>query len=162
MAPTTGVPASGLKAAAKAKVPVQSVQVCGRKKTSIAVAYCKRGSKSTLRINGRPLEQMEPECLRVKLMEPMLLLGKERFDGLNIRVRVKGGGIIAQIYAIRQAVARAIVAFYQKYVDEASRKEIKDILLQYDRNLLIGDPRRCEMKKFGGPGARARYQKSYR
>lgn len=47
-------------------------------------------------------------------------------------------------------------------VDEASKKEVKDILIQYDRTLLVADPRRCEPKKFGGPGARARYQKSYR
>lgn len=47
-------------------------------------------------------------------------------------------------------------------VDEASKKEIKDILLTYDRTLLVADPRRTEPKKFGGPGARARYQKSYR
>lgn len=47
-------------------------------------------------------------------------------------------------------------------VDEASKKELKDILIQYDRTLLVADPRRCEPKKFGGPGARARYQKSYR
>ena len=47
-------------------------------------------------------------------------------------------------------------------VDEASKKEIKDILINYDRSLLVADPRRCEPKKFGGPGARARYQKSYR
>jgi ribosomal protein S9 len=47
-------------------------------------------------------------------------------------------------------------------VDEASKREIKDILVQYDRTLLVADPRRCEPKKFGGPGARARYQKSYR
>lgn len=47
-------------------------------------------------------------------------------------------------------------------VDEASKKEIKDILTLYDRTLLVADPRRCEPKKFGGPGPRARYQKSYR
>ena len=47
-------------------------------------------------------------------------------------------------------------------VDEASKREIKEILVQYDRTLLVADPRRCEPKKFGGPGARARYQKSYR
>jgi len=52
--------------------------------------------------------------------------------------------------------------FFLADVDEASKKEIKDILVQYDRTLLVGDPRRCEPKKFGGPGARARYQKSYR
>jgi small subunit ribosomal protein S16e len=90
------------------------------------------------------------------------LLGAERFANVDIRVRCRGGGTTGQIYAIRQAIAKGIVAYYQKYVDEASKREIKDILVQYDRTLLVADPRRCEPKKFGGPGARARYQKSYR
>lgn len=47
-------------------------------------------------------------------------------------------------------------------VDEQSKQELKDILLAYDRTLLAGDPRHREAKKFGGPGARAKYQKSYR
>jgi small subunit ribosomal protein S16e len=51
---------------------------------------------------------------------------------------------------------------YLSDVDEQSKKAIKDILIQFDRTLLVADPRRCEAKKFGGPGARARYQKSYR
>jgi small subunit ribosomal protein S16e len=46
--------------------------------------------------------------------EPIFVLGKERFAGVDIRVRVKGGGATSQIYAIRQAIAKAIVAFYQK------------------------------------------------
>ena len=33
---------------------------------------------------------------------------------VDIRVRVKGGGTTSQIYAIRQAIAKAIVAYYQK------------------------------------------------
>ncbi|XP_004517607.1 40S ribosomal protein S16 [Anastrepha obliqua] len=145
----------------KRREPVHAVQVFGRKKTATAVAYCKRG-RGLLRVNGRPLEQIEPKVLQYKLQEPLLLLGKEKFAGVDIRVRVSGGGHVAQIYAIRQAISKALIAFYQKYVDEASKKEIKDILIQYDRTLLVGDPRRCEPKKFGGPGARARYQKSYR
>ncbi len=144
-----------------AKTPRESVQVFGRKKTATAVAHCKRGN-GVLRVNGKPLEMLEPRVLKYKLMEPVLLLGKERFQGVDIRVRVKGGGRIAQIYAIRQAVSKSLVSYYQKYVDEASKKEIKDILIQYDRSLLVADPRRCEPKKFGGPGPRARYQKSYR
>ncbi|KAI3366618.1 hypothetical protein L3Q82_009301, partial [Scortum barcoo] len=143
------------------KVPLQSVQVFGRKKTATAVAHCKRGN-GLIKVNGRPLEMVEPATLQYKLLEPVLLLGKERFAGVDIRVRVKGGGHVAQIYAIRQAISKSLVAYYQKYVDEASKKEIKDILIQYDRTLLVADPRRCESKKFGGPGARARYQKSYR
>lgn len=64
--------------------------------------------------------------------------------------------------AIRQAIAKAMVAYHQKFVDESSKQEIRSMLIDYDRSLLVADPRRCEPKKFGGPGARARYQKSYR
>merc|ERR1712027_45805 len=131
------------------------------KKPATAVAYCKRG-KGLVRVNGKPLEQVEPKPLQFKLQEPLLLLGKDRFSEVDIRIRVKGGGRVSQIYAIRQALSKAIVAYYQKYVDEQSKKTIKDILVQYDRSLLVADPRRCEAKKFGGPGARARFQKSYR
>jgi len=140
---------------------IQSVQVFGRKKTATAVAYCKTCS-GILKVNGRPLELVEPKILQFKIMEPILLLGKDKFADVDMRIRVKGGGHVAQVYAIRQAISKALVAYYQKYVDEASKKEIKDILTQYDRSLLVADPRRCEPKKFGGPGARARYQKSYR
>merc|ERR1719186_2185685 len=97
-----------------------------------------------------------------KLQEPILLLGKDRFADIDIRIRVKGGGPTSQIYAIRQALSKSLVAYYQKYVDEQSKQEIKDILVQFDRSLLVADPRRNEPKKFGGPGARARFQKSYR
>merc|ERR1712080_631060 len=146
---------------AETKEPLQSVQVFGRKKTATAVAYCKRG-KGLIKVNGRPLELVEPTALQFKLMEPVLLLGKDRFADVDIRIRVKGGGHTSQIYAIRQALSKSLVAYYQKYVDEQSKKAIKDILVQFDRSLLVADPRRCEAKKFGGPGARARYQKSYR
>merc|ERR1712142_84011 len=149
------------KMMADTKEPTQSVQTFGRKKTATAVAYCKRG-KGIIRVNGKPLEQVEPKPLQFKLQEPILLLGKDRFSEVDIRIRVKGGGRIAQIYAIRQALSKALVAYYQKFVDEQSKKAIKDLLVQHDRTLLVADPRRCESKKFGGPGARARYQKSYR
>lgn len=141
--------------------PNQAVQVYGKKKTAIAVAICRRGT-GIIKVNGRPLELIQPQVLKYKLLEPVLLLGQDRFSGVDIKVKVSGGGQVAQIYAIRQAVAKGIVAYYQKFVDEASKNEIKDILIQYDKSLLKSDPRRMEAKKFGGPGARARYQKSYR
>merc|ERR1711966_268562 len=140
---------------------MESVQTFGRKKTAVAVSYCKKG-RGLIKINGCPIELVEPEVLRYKVFEPILLLGRDRFANVDIRIRVKGGGYTAQIYAIRQAIAKSVVAYYQKFVDEASKQEIKDILLSYDRSLLVADPRRCEPKKFGGPGARARRQKSYR
>uniref|UniRef100_A0A2I3HWV6 Small ribosomal subunit protein uS9 n=1 Tax=Nomascus leucogenys TaxID=61853 RepID=A0A2I3HWV6_NOMLE len=106
-------------------------------KTATAVVDCKRG-------HGL-----------IKLLEPVLLLGlgKERFAGVDIHVHVKGSGHVS--------ISKALMAYYQKYVDEASKK-IKDILIQYDQTLSVADPRCCESKNFGGPGARAHYQKSYR
>jgi len=74
-------------------------------------------------------------------------------------VRVKGGGHTSQVYAIRQAISKALVAYYAKYVDAYSAIELKKKLVAYDRALLIADPRRMEPKKFGGGGARARRQK---
>jgi len=139
---------------------VESVQCFGRKRSAVAVAYCKRG-RGLIKINGCPIELAEPEILRQKLYEPILLIGRE-FEQVDIRIRCRGGGYVSQIYAIRQAIAKALVAYYQKYVDEASKQEIKEILMAYDRTLLVADPRRSEPKKFGGPGARSRYQKSYR
>ena len=77
-------------------------------------------------------------------------------------MRVTGGGHVSQVYAVRQAIAKSIVAYYQKYVDEHTKNALKQAFASYDRTLLVADNRRSEPKKFGGPGARARYQKSYR
>jgi len=143
------------------KPRIKSVQTFGKKKTSIAVAYTREGT-GLIRINGSPIELVEPQILRYKVFEPILLLGHARFSKIDIRIRVQGGGHVSQIYAIRQALAKAIVAYYQKYVDESEKAKIKEILMSYDRSLLAVDPRKCEPKKFGGRGARARFQKSYR
>jgi len=39
---------------------------------------------------------------------------------------------------------------------------LKEKIGDYDKYLISGDARRKEPKKFGGPGARRRKQKSYR
>ena len=41
-------------------------------------------------------------CLVIQVQEPILLLGKERFEGVDIRVRVKGGGHVSRIYGKNQ------------------------------------------------------------
>ncbi len=53
-------------------------------------------------MNGCPLALVEPEILRQKVFEPVRLLGEDRFKLVDIRIRVKGGGYVSQIYAIRQ------------------------------------------------------------
>lgn len=139
----------------------QYVQTFGRKKNAVAVALFRAGG-GTIRVNGVPIDLVEPAILRSKVLEPIMLLGQDRFANADIRIRVRGGGYTAQIYAIRLALAKSIVAYYQKFVNEQQKREIKEILVEYDRGLLVSDPRRCEPKKFGGKGARARAQKSYR
>ncbi|PWN28029.1 ribosomal protein S9 [Jaminaea rosea] len=139
----------------------QSVSTFGKKKTATAVAHAKEG-KGLLRVNGQPISLVEPQILRWKVYEPILVVGEDKFSTVDIRVKVSGGGHTSQTYAIRQAIAKALVAYYAKYYDAASALELRQLFIAYDRTLLIADPRRMEPKKFGGQGARARRQKSYR
>merc|ERR1712031_103358 len=101
---------------------MESVQTFGRKREAVAVAFVKKG-KGLIKVNGVPIELVEPKILRSKVWEPILLLGANRYSTVDIRIRVKGGGQVAQIYAIRQAVAKSLVVWYQKYVDEAAKRE---------------------------------------
>lgn len=108
------------------------------------------------------IADQDSSTLRYKVYEPILVVGSDKFANLDVRLRVKGGGHVSQLYAIRQAIAKGLVAFYAKNEDAASALELKKTYIAYDRTLLVADPRRCEPKKFGGRGARARRQKSYR
>lgn len=115
-----------------------------------------------VRVNGTPLDLIEPTILKLKLFEPFLLLGNEKFGDIDIRIRVKGGGQVSRIYAIRQAISRGILRYLEKYVNETEKIKLRDIYLNYDRSLLVTDSRMIESKKAGGKGARSRFQKSYR
>ncbi|KAL7285377.1 hypothetical protein ACG7TL_000472 [Trametes sanguinea] len=153
-------PPTGLPTPDKMAPSTQAVQTFGKKKTATAVAHAKEG-RGLIHINGSPISLLKPEILRFKVYEPVLVAGEDAFSAIDIRLRVKGGGHTSQVYAIRQAIAKAVVAYYAKYFDAASALELKKKLVAYDRTLLIADPRRAEPKKFGGHGARARRQKSH-
>jgi small subunit ribosomal protein S16e len=140
---------------------IKMVYTHGKKKNAIANAVVARGT-GVITVNRIPIQNIEPKTLRIKIFEPILLLGAEHFKDLRIKVRVSGGGPVAQLYAARMAISKGIVAWKQKYVDEEEKTTVRRTLVSYDKGLLVADPRRCEPKKYGGPGARARYQKSYR
>ncbi|MBC7114607.1 MAG: small subunit ribosomal protein [Archaeoglobi archaeon] len=129
------------------------VVASGKRKTAIARAVVREG-KGRVRINKIPLEIYQPELARLKI-EEALVFASEILDSLDIDVKVSGGGFMAQAEAARTAIARALVEFTK---DEA----LRDAYLKYDRTLLVNDIRYKEPKKFGGRGARARRQKSYR
>ncbi|MFX1263127.1 MAG: 30S ribosomal protein S9 [Promethearchaeota archaeon] len=132
---------------------IRVVVSTGKRKTSLAKATVKNG-RGRIRINGRPLEIHQPEAAKMRIMEPLVLFG-EGWKKYDIRVRVRGGGVMSQADAVRMSVATGLFRMSQDY-------EARSRMLEHDRTMLVGDPRRTEPKKFGGPSARSRYQKSYR
>ncbi len=126
----------------------------GKRKTAIARATVRNG-KGRIRINNIPLEVYEPRIARDKIMEPLLQTDEETLKQIDIDVKVSGGGFMGQAEASRMSIARALL----KWTKSA---KLKTAFTEYDRYMIAGDPRRKEPKKFGGPGARARDQKSYR
>jgi small subunit ribosomal protein S9 len=126
----------------------------GKRKTAIARATVRAG-KGRIRVNNVPLEILEPKIARDKIFEPLVQAGANVWKGLDIDVKISGGGFMGQAEAARTALARALLRWTKS-------AHLQTVFTEYDRTLLAGDPRRREPKKFGGPGARARDQKSYR
>ena len=126
----------------------------GKKKTAVARATVRDG-EGRVRINSQPVELVEPEMARLKMLEPFRIAGDELRDEVDIDVTVDGGGFSGQADATRTAIARGLV----EHLNDA---ELRDAFMEFDRSLLVNDVRQSEPKKWGGPGARARYQKSYR
>ncbi len=125
----------------------------GARKTARATAAIFPGA-GRIRINGTPLELWEPEFARLHLLAPVRVVGELR-EKYDLDVNVSGGGFMGQADAAAMAIARA-------YVDQVRGNEIREKLNAYNKYLLSGDPRQAEPKKFGGPGARRKRQKSYR
>ena len=126
----------------------------GKKKTAIARATVRDGT-GKLRINAQPVELVEPELARLKMLEPFRVIEEEIRDGFDIDVDIEGGGVVGQADAARTAIARGVV-------EHTNDAELRDAYMEFARSLLVNDVRQREAKKWGGPGARARYQKSYR
>ncbi|MFX0122326.1 MAG: 30S ribosomal protein S9 [Candidatus Hodarchaeota archaeon] len=133
---------------------MKSVLRSGKRRTAIARAIIKEGNGRVL-INGKPIEIVEPEIVRMKLMEPFYFIEDKTRLSVDIKVKVKGGGYMGQADAARTAIARALLAW-------TDSEELRIKYTEYDRHMIVGDPRRREPKHFGGPGARAKYTKSYR
>jgi small subunit ribosomal protein S9 len=131
----------------------KTINSSGKRKTSIARASFKEG-QGVVRINKKLLDVVEPELIREKIQEPLNIAG-DVAKQLNITVTIRGGGMMGQADAARTAIARGLV-------DWTNDLNMKDLFLKQDRSLLVNDYRQKEPKKFGGKGARARRQKSYR
>ena len=130
------------------------LQATGKRKSSKARIYITEG-KGRIRINNTPIHLYQPEFARMKIQEPLMLAGSDIVDKVDIKVKVEGGGYLSQAEAARMGIAQGLVKWSRS-------KRLRKTYLEYDRTMLAGDGRRKESKKFGGPGARRRKQKSYR
>ena len=134
------------------KAPVV-VLATGKRKAAVARATVRKGM-GRVRFNDRPLELVEPELIRLKVQEPLLMVG-DRARNLDIAVQARGGGYVGKASAARTAVARGLITWLKD-------DQLKEMFKHYDRSLLVNDPRRKLPKRPGGRGARKRRQKSYR
>jgi small subunit ribosomal protein S9 len=128
--------------------------VSGKRKTAVARAVVKQGS-GRVRVNKTPVEIYEPEIAREKIMEPLLQAGSDVWTQVDMDIKTSGGGYMGQAEAARMAVANALLKWTKS-------GHLRTVFTEYDRTMIVGDSRRKEPKKFGGPGARAKEQKSYR
>jgi small subunit ribosomal protein S9 len=103
------------------------------------------------------------------MLTPLEICGEENRNKINVSVRVSGGGFMGQAYAVATAMSRALIGWTKNRNDpkdhpftKSVRSDLKKKIEGFDKYLISGDARRKEPKKFGGPGARRRKQKSYR
>jgi len=118
---------------AKKKILITTI---GQRKRAVARAIAKPG-KGNVYINDKALDLVEPEIAKLLIKEPLILAG-DSAKSLDIIVNVKGGGMMGQASAARQAIGKALVGH---------DKKLKETFLNYDRSLLIADARRTEPHK---------------
>ncbi|VVB57223.1 30S ribosomal protein S9 [uncultured archaeon] len=125
----------------------------GKRKECLARASIVKG-KGVVRVNSLLLDAIPNRYVRELIREP-LTLAADVAPNVDISVTVVGGGQMGQAQAARMAIARALVDFSES-------ADLKAKMIERDRFLLAEDFRRVEPKKYLGPKARARFQKSYR
>ena len=124
-------------------------QSTGRRKTSAARVFLKRGSGNII-INNRNLDdyfgrKTGPMIVR----QPLQSIGM--LDQFDINATVRGGGISGQAGAIRHGITRALIAY-----DESLRTPLRKA------GFVTRDARAVERKKIGLHKARKRPQYSKR
>ncbi len=121
----------------------------GRRKSSVARVRLRPGDGKFI-VNKRLYDEFfTGERDRKDLMN---VLDKTKTNGsVDVHVTVHGGGITGQTGAIVLGLARALRRF-----DPTLEPVLRD------NHLLTRDPREVERKKYGQPGARARFQFSKR
>jgi len=121
----------------------------GKRKSAVARVWMKPGT-GEITINKRPMKvYLCREADQNAVLEPLELVSQG--DKFDFYINVRGGGIAGQAGAIRHGISRALVD-----LDPSLRDSLKKA------GFLTRDSRMKERKKYGQPGARARFQYSKR
>lgn len=130
----------------------KTIHASGKRKRAVARATLKPG-KGVVTVNNILLDVYSPEMAKMRISEPIILAGS-RAKNVNVSINVMGGGVSSQADAARLALAKALAE---------NDNTLKQVFLDYDRQLLVADVRRKESSKPNSHGqARAKRQKSYR
>ena len=121
----------------------------GRRKTSIAKVWLKKGSGQIF-VNGIKYEQyFKRENHKMQLLRPFEII--DQSANYDVRCNVKGGGLSGQAGAIIHGLSRALVK-----IDSSSKKTLKK------NKFTTRDSRKVERKKYGHRKARRSFQFSKR
>lgn len=128
---------------------VEEFWATGRRKEASARVRLTAGS-GKIEVNGRKLDDyFATDMLRSYVTQPLTITGTTgKFD---ILANIKGGGSVGQTFALRHGITRALML---------AQPELRGTLKA--AGLVTRDSRVKERKKYGQPGARARFQFSKR
>ena len=127
----------------------ETLHTVGKRKSAIARIWIKPGN-GLIMINKKPIDDyITRESDKLLIRQPLEI--SDTLGKYDISVNVRGGGITGQAGAIRHGITRALVG-----INPEHRLPLKKA------SLLTRDSRVKERKKYGQPGARARFQYSKR
>tara|TARA_B100001029_G_C15056893_1_gene455111 strand:- start:1681 stop:2097 length:417 start_codon:yes stop_codon:yes gene_type:complete len=126
-----------------------SIYATGRRKTSIAKVWLKKGSGKIL-VNGKDYSKYFTRANhQMKLLRPLEII--DQSTGYDVKCNVKGGGLTGQVGAMVHGISKALVQ-----LDSSFKSTLKK------EKLTTRDSRAVERKKYGHRKARRSFQFSKR
>lgn len=120
----------------------------GKRKNGVARTWLTPGNGKIV-VNDKPVEEYFSASARLILTEPLSLV--DALETYDIRISVKGGGLIGQAGAVRHGITKALII---------ANPELRSVLKK--AGFITRDSRVKERKKYGQKAARARFQFSKR
>lgn len=135
----------------------------GRRKTSTARVFLRKGGTGLIHVNGRSLEEyFGRETARMVVRQPLEVV--DQLGKFDITITVSGGGSSGQAGAVRHGISRALIS-YDETTDVSTDGSINETsfrrLLRRE-GLVTRDARKVERKKVGKHKARKGTQYSKR